>query len=402
MFKSTLKQSKPLLCALLFAFYLIIFAQCKKESSSTQAPSRIIYEPFGKGIYPTHIKNKTDQKLLVVLNERKLTQVHTSELSAQWSTEFEFPINALVNNKNGSTTVIETDNMFKYDEKVNIYNVDGNGNKTYLTELMPEHHHLRQFLIGATSDGNNGLYAVVYLEDYNNPPQEKRRFLVHLNNNLIVDQRIELTGFYMYITSDEQGNIFLTKTIGPAGLDMQLKTGKLNMNQLITNGFVQMEWEYYFESKEPDWKWPLYFPFKINVNNNKLSILKQHNTGINDMSNGIDVIHINLNNGAELNTYFIPFDFEVNNYNNQSSFHYFNDHGKDFIAFNFGRKAKCVLYDNSANLIWQAYMSGDNSRSFITGVGNLEGKTNVFGYSTLMKSPISKPYVYSINQVKDE
>lgn len=400
--KSESMQRKPLRFALLFVFYLLVFAQCKKETSSTQAPSQIIYEPFGPGIYPTLVKNKTDQKLLVVLNERTLRQTNTDEFITNWSVDFDFPINALVNNKNGSTAVIETDNLFQFNEKIKVYNVDDNGYKNYITELMPNHHHLKQFLIGAQSDGNNGLYAITYLEDYKNPPQETRRFLVHLNNNQIVDQRIELTGFYMYISADEQGNIYLTKTFGPTGLGMQLKTGKVNMNQLITNGIIQMDWEYSFQSKEPDFKWTNYFPFKISVKANKLTILKQHNTGINDMSSGVDVLHIDANSGAELKTYFVPFDFEVNNYNNQSSFHYFNDRGNDFVAFNYGRKAKCVYFDQTANLLWQAYMSGDNSRSFVTGVGNLEGKMHVFGSSTLMKSPISKPYVYSINLVKYE
>jgi len=387
---------------ILLAFSVLIFTQCKKETSSISPPSQLKYEPFGSGIYPTSVKNKSDQKLLVVLNERTLASIVKDDLNPEWSTDFDFPINALVNNKNGSTTVIETDNMFQYDEKVNIYNVDDNGNKSYLTELMPNHHHLKQFLIGAASDGNNGLYAIVYLEDYNNPPQETRRFLVHLNSNQIVDQRVELTEFYMYINSDIKGNIYLTKTIGNPGSKMQLRTCKLNMDQLVTNGKLQIEWEYYSESVEPDFKWTLYFPFKFMVNNDDLTILKQHNTGINDMSAGIDVIHINTTNGLETKKYMIPFDFEVNNYNNQSSFHYFYENGKDFIAFNYGKKAKCVQYNQSANLTWQAYMSGDNNRCFVTGVGSLDGKIYVFGHSTLMKSPINKPFFYSINQVLGE
>lgn len=59
----------------IFAFFIFIFTQFKKEASSPNPPSQVKYEPFGSGIYPTLVKNKGDQKLLVVLNENTLALV---------------------------------------------------------------------------------------------------------------------------------------------------------------------------------------------------------------------------------------------------------------------------------------------------------------------------------------
>jgi len=59
----------------IFAFFIFIFTQFKKEAFSPNLPSQVRYELFGSGNYPTLVKNKGDQKLLVVLNENTLALV---------------------------------------------------------------------------------------------------------------------------------------------------------------------------------------------------------------------------------------------------------------------------------------------------------------------------------------
>lgn len=392
-----MKQRVKLCYILLWLTVPFLLSQCRKESSTESLQHELHYEPFGKNFYATAAVGVNNQKLFTVLNGNILAQYNATAQSTLWTLNFDYSISGLVHNKDGSAFVMETQNEFAFNESIEVYHVDAQGIRTKLTELMPDHHHLKPFLLGAESDGANGFYALVLMEDYNYPPSPAKRFLVHFNQGFKVDQRIELFPFYMYINTDEQGNLYLTQTLSSIGAPMQLRTSKLDRDELIFNNKVKAVWSYNFQSNEPDWKWTRYLPFKLRAHDNRITVIKQHNTGVNEMSSGVDVLHINAQNGAELSSYFIPFEFEVNNYNNQSSFHYLPMNQNDFISLNFGRKSKCVYYDPSGKLLWQSSLSGDNNRSYTTGLGIMNNRIHVFGFATLMKSPSSTPFVFIPN-----
>ena len=369
---------------------LFLFAGCKKEINPTFTESNIRYKPLGENSFITKVVDFDNNSFLVKVNNNKVVKISGENLKQDWECSFDNKVYDIISGNNAETFVIEGN----YSE-INFSHLDANGNVLYKgLNILSEFPFLQKQFLGACSDRKNGVYILTYLNDPALAPLANRRFLVHINSNNIIDQKVELYGFYMYLESDNVGNLFITRTTGPEGTIMQLETSKINMDWLKSNNSIKKDFIYKFGSQEADWKWPLYFPFKIIYNNSQLHIFKQHNTGKNDMCSGLDVIRLNSADLSLINSYTIPLDIEINNYLDQPTFYPLFTESGNYLSFNYGKKAKFVKADLSDTIVGQEYLSGNQNSCHITGMAATGGKVMVFGYSTLLKSPTYIPFVY--------
>lgn len=385
----------------MFAGFLmfIAFSCCKKEFTSGQTEAPIQYHPFGENRQIDLVVNADDNAIYTVIDARKLIKVSGEKLVEQWSVQFENVIAEVVNGKNGELITIENANFFGYSH-LYYTRINAAGSTVYTSKgvqkLVPQYPNFHEQLIAACSDGNNGLYVLAFLTDRASTPVE-RRILVHINQNNVIDQTVEIFGFFVYMQSDSQGNLYLIRTTSGLGAPMTFEAFKLDLPYYKTNNLVKKIWTYSFTSNQADWKWTNYFPFKFISYQSDLFILKQRLTGINDLSTGIDVIKLNAQSGSEIVNFFIPWDAPINFYNDYTSFYpIFNSTGC-VIAFNYGKKAKVVKTDISGTIVWQEYLSGNANRCNVSGMGYIGKNKVVFGAATLNKSPSYIPFYYLFN-----
>lgn len=370
-----------------------MLSSCKKEIKVENSESDLVFEPYGKDVSikrslstNNFIFNIIDRFEVFICNEKQQVKniFHTNN-----------DILKLVPVNNGE--VIGVTSTYDGLEKLQYFRLDKFGNKIYESSVFDKLvtlNSLNENLISACSDAKGGVYVMVYCHDGLSPSISEDRYLVHINSQNSIDKITPMYDFVVYMASDDKGELYIGRTYGPEGDFMKIEIYKPDMNALNA-GSVQKSWYYRFTNLERDWKWKNYFPYKMEINKNKLYLIMSENTGQNDLATGLRYRILNISDGKEANTFVIPFGISINNYLNISTFEPIFVKDEHFLAFNYGTKSKVVQVNDQGEILFEQKISGPSNRSFLTGVSYLNGYYNLAGYMTLNTSPEYVPFTFT-------
>ncbi|MCB0735200.1 MAG: hypothetical protein KDC76_11490 [Bacteroidetes bacterium] len=389
-----MRQGLPYRIILLTSIVLItgvLFSGCSTEVPESTHESDLRYAPFGDQYVLKSLRIDASSSL-VALSDYSIALISGKDAKIAWRSQQFFDVDGMVRLGDKGYLICEQwyDNVRA--EGITLLNPAGEVIQTSSdTKLFPEEPNLHEDLVSAVSDGSGGAYLLYVLTD--DTETIAKRFLLHFNTSLSIDQKIQLTDFYVYMTADEAGNLYLIRTTSPEGsARMTLEARKVDRAE-FQSGSVDSEWTYNFISEEPDWKWKVYFPFRFFHSLGDLFIIMQHNTPGSDLSDGVQILQLDATNGLEENNILIDIDFEVNNYLDQQTFEGFADEDGIYVLHNFGSSCRLDRFTRSGSPLDPIYLSGKSGRAEGLAIGNLGNRLAIHGVTYLDQSLMWTPFI---------
>ncbi|MBI1307390.1 MAG: hypothetical protein GC181_12370 [Bacteroidetes bacterium] len=388
-------MNKTLFYSLICEGLILFNSSCTQEIGQISANTEndLRYLPYGEGVAMNWGFNVGNENVIAFINGDRFMQIGGIHAEADWVSD---EITGVIGGcKSGSDFVLISVDYQRGVPELFITRTDSKGSITYQSNdwrLIAEYDGYNEHLLGIEPDGAGG-YWILALEEQS--LGNDYRYLLHYNSADVQDAKMLISGFYMYMTSDQQGNLFLTRLISTLGeYPMRLQVNATTQDELLAKKVLIPKWSYVFTSNETDWKFLYYQPFEIKYSHNGIYIVKQHNTGIDDQCTGIDVLELNASTGAELHSFTFDLDFPVNNSYNQAKFHSLFEPDNITIALNYSQKSKLIRFTHTGEVVDEIYLSSNSGKTTTNILGYSENRICLMGASTLGNSVNFIPFVY--------
>lgn len=374
---------------------------CTREFEPEPLESDLRYQPFGIVEELNQVFTLNKGGYIICRNDRynnfgnELVKPTADNRSVEWKYSNEFRIKRLCELANGGYFLVKEGN-YGSQQRICFTVLNDAGDIVYdysfNDKLFPEQPQMDEFALSVQPDQDGGVYLLAGLRDNSNGYQD--RYLIHIDRDNQVDQKVRLFSQFMYMTVEPNGQLYLLRTTSFEGYLMTLEASKVDMYQLEANNRLVPSWTYRFSSNEPDWKWWDYFPFQFKYLSGSVFILKQHlSKGVN-INTGIDIIELNPADGSEISTGLIEFDVELDNYRDQSNFLALANANRFIVAYNMGFKSKAAIFDRKGSLIESFDLAGESGLSRVFGISYAGSRLALIGSAGLNRSPYSENYLF--------
>ena len=332
MMNRILKSYRTLKKTLILISVLLFIASCSTEHDPEPGKSDLKFFNYGEWNYITSVYALDDQNSLTCMNESQIMTVDGGEARKVWIGKEKFMHVGMCELKDRGFLQVSQRNYQNLFYTVYSKSGDVEFETSSSDRLFPEYPQTREVLSSAQSDAKGGAYLLVVLVDGD---FIFKNYLVHINSQNQIDRKDELLGFFRYMATDDEGNIYLIRTTGSSGQNMRLEISALNMTLYNDPGKIQFNWFGRYESLEVDWKWTDYFPYKFQYRNGSLFLAVTKFPESGDICDGVEIFEINPTDGTEIRRMSADFEFQVDNFRNRPEYFMYIGKGAVYLAMNY-------------------------------------------------------------------
>jgi len=386
---------------LLIGVVAILFtvSSCTSEIDPEKSVSSLIYSPYGNDFVST-TRAINESYSYASLSDGRILRIAGDKGQQEWEYLGLDRVRKLVELADKSVLICQEYTLNNYLRKSTWIQLDEYGEPMAQQDpnnfMFGDYSDYNEVLIDVVSDGKGGAYLLYLL--HKGFWESGLTFLVHMDEQMSVDMQVQMQGFYKYIVADENGALYFVETVSPFGsATLDLRASKIDMDVLENSQKIDKVWRYDFQALEPDWKWLEYFHYNIHISEGRMFIVKHLLKNLStDLTKGLEVIQLDIQNGNELENFEYPIDVEVNNYRNQMALHSLVRSDRLYVLHNFGQKSKLTTFTFKGDVLKELYVSGETGKTFGTHLTTNGGMLSIHGYASLNRGLSANPFIFSI------
>ncbi len=210
--KTNIKCGRLKLILIVVVFIIFLLPSCKQKIDPIVSNSELRYNPFGENVFVSNCATYDNTNLYTLDFKGNVYRTSGQDLKPIWKTGIDANGKEIIACKNGSVIIIKS-SPFSWDEitycridEERIMSFNSSGQK-----LMPKYPNANEHLISAISDGNNGAYLLITLQQMGSNIYDTKAedvYLVHINDENMVEARLRLDNYFVKLASDKNGNLF--------------------------------------------------------------------------------------------------------------------------------------------------------------------------------------------------